>query len=112
MTGVQTCALPISPLARTAIATGGTARALRKVVGTTLDAESLSSATRKLAKRSSRSIEETYGVDQARAQTLTAGTLILGEVQKRLGVPLEIGRGGIREGAALIALDELAEAVG
>jgi len=27
-------------------------------------------------------------------------------------VPLEIGRGGIREGAAFIALDELAEAVG
>jgi exopolyphosphatase / guanosine-5'-triphosphate,3'-diphosphate pyrophosphatase len=100
------------PLARTAIATGGTARALRKVVGTTLDAESLSSAARKLAKRSSRSIEETYGVGQARAQTLTAGTLILGEVQNRLGMPLEIGRGGIREGAALIALDELAEAVG
>ena len=50
------------PLARTAIATGGTARALRKVVGTTLDAESLSSAARRLAKRSSRSIEETYGV--------------------------------------------------
>ena len=100
------------PLARTAIATGGTARALRKVVGTTLDAESLSSAARKLAKRSSRSIEETYGVDQARAQTLIAGTLILGEVQSRLGMPLEIGRGGIREGAALIALDELAEAVG
>ena len=100
------------PLARTAIATGGTARALRKVVGTTLDAESLSSAARKLAKRSSRSIEETYGVDPARAQTLTAGTLILGEVQSRLGVPLEIGRGGIREGAALIALEELAEATG
>jgi exopolyphosphatase/guanosine-5'-triphosphate,3'-diphosphate pyrophosphatase len=100
------------PLARTAIATGGTARALRKVVGTTLDAESLSSAARKLAKRSSRSIEETYGVDPARARTLTAGTLILAEVQKRLGVPLEIGRGGIREGAALIALEELAEATG
>ena len=45
--------------------------------------------------------EETYGVEQARAQTLTAGTLILVEVQSRLGVPLEIGRGGLREGAAL-----------
>ena len=37
------------PLARTTIATGGTARALRKVVGTTLDEESLSSAARRLA---------------------------------------------------------------
>jgi exopolyphosphatase/guanosine-5'-triphosphate,3'-diphosphate pyrophosphatase len=100
------------PRARTAIATGGTARALRKVVGTTLDAETLSSASRKLAKRSHRSIAETYRVDRARARTMVAGTLILTEVHKRLGVPLGIGRGGIREGAALLALEELAAATG
>jgi len=34
------------------------------------------------------------------------------EVQRRLGIGLQVGRGGIREGAALLALDELAEATG
>jgi exopolyphosphatase/guanosine-5'-triphosphate,3'-diphosphate pyrophosphatase len=98
------------PLARTAFATGGTARALRKVVGGGLDADALSSAARALAKRSRRSIARTYGVDPARARTLLAGTLILGEVQQRLGIELEVGRGGIREGAALLALDDVAAA--
>jgi exopolyphosphatase/guanosine-5'-triphosphate,3'-diphosphate pyrophosphatase len=100
------------PLARAAVATGGTARALRKVVGPTLDAPALEEGTRKLAKRSSRSISSDYGVDRARARTLLAGTMILAEVQRRLGTALEVGRGGIREGAALIALNELAEATG
>lgn len=98
------------PLARSAFATGGTARALRNVAGASLDAAVLSSAAKALAKRSRRSITRTYGVDPARARTLLAGTLILGEVQQRLGVALEVGRGGIREGAALLALEDLAAA--
>src|SRR5438270_738842 len=94
------------PLARMAIATGGTARALRRIVGATLEPETLASAARKLAKRSDRAIANDYGVDRARARTLLAGTLILAEVQRRLGIGLQVGRGGIREGAALLALDE------
>jgi exopolyphosphatase/guanosine-5'-triphosphate,3'-diphosphate pyrophosphatase len=100
------------PLALAGIATGGTARALRRVVGATLEPETLASAARKLAKRSDRAIANDFGVDRARARTLLAGTLILMEVQRRLGIVLQVGRGGIREGAALLALDELAEATG
>lgn len=100
------------PLALAAIATGGTARALRRIVGTTLEPETLSSAARKLAKRSDRAIATDYGVDRARARTLLAGTLILMEVQRRLGIGLQVGRGGIREGAALLALEEIAVATG
>jgi exopolyphosphatase / guanosine-5'-triphosphate,3'-diphosphate pyrophosphatase len=98
------------PLAGSAYATGGTARALRKVAGSNLDADVLSVAARALARRSRRSIVRTYAVDPARARTVLAGTLILGEVQRRLGLALEIGRGGIREGAALLALEDLAAA--
>ena len=100
------------PLALAAIATGGTARALRRIVGTTLEPEALASAARKLAKRSNRTIANDYGIDRSRARTLLAGTLILIEVQRRLGIALQVGRGGIREGAALLALDELAAATG
>jgi exopolyphosphatase / guanosine-5'-triphosphate,3'-diphosphate pyrophosphatase len=100
------------PLALAAIATGGTARALRRIVGAKLEPESLASAARKLAKRSGREIANDYGVDRSRARTLLAGTLILMEVQRRLGIGLQVGRGGIREGAALLALEELAAATG
>lgn len=100
------------PLALAGIATGGTARALRRVVGGTLDAETLANAARKLAKRSDRAIANDYGVDRDRARTLLAGTLILAEVQRRLGIALQVGRGGIREGAALLALEELVAATG
>ena len=98
------------PLARGSVATGGTARALRKVVGPALDAETLAAGAQQLSKRSGRWIANSHGIDRARARTLLAGTLILTEVQRRLGTTLEVGRGGIREGAALLALEELAEA--
>lgn len=100
------------PLALAGIATGGTARALRRIVGPTLEPELLAGAARKLAKRSGRVIADEYGVDPTRARTLLAGTLILMEVQRRFGIGLQVGRGGIREGAALLALDELAAATG
>jgi exopolyphosphatase / guanosine-5'-triphosphate,3'-diphosphate pyrophosphatase len=100
------------PLALAGIATGGTARALRRIVGSTIEPETLASAARKLAKRSNRAIAADYGLDRARARTLLAGTLILMEVQRRLGIGLEVGRGGIREGAALLALGEFAAATG
>ena len=52
-----------------------------------------------------------YGIDPLRARTLLAGALILAEAQRRLGVPLEVARGGLREGAASHAcLSELAAA--
>ena len=100
------------PLALAGIATGGTARALRRVAGATLEPETLASAARKLAKRSDQAIANDYGVDRARARTLLAGTCILMEVQRRLGIELQVGRGGIREGAALLALEEVAAATG
>ena len=98
------------PLALAGIATGGTARALRRIAGATLEPNTLATAARELAQRSDGAIADDYGVDRARARTLLAGTLILMEVQRRLGIGLQIGRGGIREGAALLALEELAEA--
>jgi hypothetical protein len=41
---------------------------------------------------------------------VVAGALILAEAQRRLGLPLEVARGGIREGAALALLSERAAA--
>ncbi len=88
-----------------ALAVGGTARALRRVAGERLGAHDLTDAVDELSLMSSRQIAKTFKLDRQRARTITAGTLILGEIQRRLDVSLEIGRGGLREGAALQLLD-------
>lgn len=95
------------PLPLAAIAVGGTARALRKVVGADLADESLLLAVRRLAKKPSAKIAKEYGVDEARARTMTAGALIFLEIHRRLKVPLQVGRGGVREGAALALLADV-----
>ncbi len=98
------------PRPRAALAVGGSARALRRVGVDTLGEDELSVALRKLTKRTSRKIAKDYGVDMARAKTMIAGTLILIELNHVLGVPLEVGRGGLREGASLGLLARIAAA--
>ena len=101
---------PPVPLA--ALAVGGTARALRRVEGDLLGPEQFANAVRELQLQPSRQIAKTYRLDRQRARTLTAGALILAEIQRRLNVPLQIGRGGLREGAALMLLDATVAATG
>ena len=88
-----------------ALAVGGTARALRRVAGEPLSEHELAKAVDELSLLSSRQIAKAHKLDRQRARTITAGSLILGEIQRRLGVPLAIGRGGLREGAALELLE-------
>jgi len=96
---------PPRPLA--AIAVGGSARALRRVAGDRLTEDELIASVRRLSKRRSRKIAKTYGVDEARAQTMTAGALIFIELERKLGVPMQVGRGGVREGAAQTLLADV-----
>jgi exopolyphosphatase / guanosine-5'-triphosphate,3'-diphosphate pyrophosphatase len=98
------------PFPKAAYATGGTARALRRVVGRTLDEQGLDDAITKLAKRSSRELARKYDLDERRAWTLVGGAIVLAEVQSRLGVPLEVARAGMREGVAAVAFAELVAA--
>ena len=96
------------PLPQAAFATGGTARALRKFVGWELEGEEFDAALRILGKRPSAKVAKTFGLHAHRARTLAAGVVILSCLQARLGVPLEVSRAGLREGAAIALLDELA----
>jgi exopolyphosphatase / guanosine-5'-triphosphate,3'-diphosphate pyrophosphatase len=100
------------PLPLAALATGGTARALRRLAGPELSEQELRAAVAHLARYTKREITKELGVDRARARTLTAGALILAEVQRRLGVSLGVARGGLREGGALLLLDGVAAATG
>jgi exopolyphosphatase / guanosine-5'-triphosphate,3'-diphosphate pyrophosphatase len=99
------------PRVETALATGGSARALRRLAGCRRVGEGdLAHAVRIASGKTSVELCRELGLDQIRARTLLAGTLILAEAQRRLAVPLEVARGGLREGAAFAQLSELAAA--
>jgi exopolyphosphatase / guanosine-5'-triphosphate,3'-diphosphate pyrophosphatase len=91
----------VPPGADVAFAVGGSARAAAKLVGRRLGAEDLDVVVELAARRSSAKLARLFGLDPARAETLLAGALVLGEASRRLGLPFTLGRGGLREGAAL-----------
>jgi exopolyphosphatase/guanosine-5'-triphosphate,3'-diphosphate pyrophosphatase len=94
------------PLPRAALAVGGAARALRRIVGRTLGAKQLEKALERLTRRPADEIAAAYGIELWRAETLPAGAIVLAEAQRRLGVPLVVARAGLREGAALELLTQ------
>jgi exopolyphosphatase / guanosine-5'-triphosphate,3'-diphosphate pyrophosphatase len=98
------------PLPKVGLAAGGTARALRKLVGGELGPSELEAAIGILHEQRSSRVAKAYGIDRGRARTLIAGALILEAVQCRLNVPLRVSRAGLREGAVLAMLDESAAA--
>jgi exopolyphosphatase/guanosine-5'-triphosphate,3'-diphosphate pyrophosphatase len=100
------------PMPKQALAVGGSARGLRKLLGTrNLGREELQDAVRQLRKSPSTEIAAGCGIGPERARTLLGGALILSEVNLRLAVPVVVGRGGVREGAALaLAAEQLSAA--
>jgi exopolyphosphatase/guanosine-5'-triphosphate,3'-diphosphate pyrophosphatase len=91
----------VPPAPETALAVGGSARALRSIVGSVLGADELDEVAGILARTRGGEITDLYGIDPERVRTLAAGAVILGALQERLHVPLRVVRGGVREGAAL-----------
>ena len=90
----------VPPVAQIGLAAGGTARALRRVVDT-LDADGLTEAVGELSKLKRAKIAKRFGVPPQRAATLLGGAILFAEAQRRLGLPLELAGGGVREGSAL-----------
>ena len=74
---------------------------LSRTFVTPLEREDIDVAIRKLAKRTPREASRSFGLDEGRGRVALAGALIALEAQRVLGVPLQVARGGIREGAAL-----------
>jgi exopolyphosphatase/guanosine-5'-triphosphate,3'-diphosphate pyrophosphatase len=99
----------LPPLPHSAIAVGGSARAIKSIVGAELGPAELASAVTQLARLPAEEIVERYDVEPDRVRTLPAGAVILAAIQARLAVPLRVGRGGVREGA-LLELDSRREA--
>jgi exopolyphosphatase/guanosine-5'-triphosphate,3'-diphosphate pyrophosphatase len=98
------------PLPQAAFATGGSARAVRKLVGPTLGPMELQAALKIASERSSRRLVKSFDVSPRRAQTVVAGVILLASAQRLLGVPLTVARGGLREGIAARLLTDAAAA--
>ncbi len=84
-----------------ALAVGGTARAVSKVIGPRFGARKLDELAERIVRDGAAATTSGLDVTPGRNETLLGGTLILAEVARRLDSKLEIGRGGLREGAAL-----------
>ena len=95
---------PVPGAPTRALASGGTARSLRKLVGHTLGPDELNEAVAIVTTSAPRKVARRYGVPPWRAGVLPGGALVLAEIQALLGVPLEVAAGGLREGAALTML--------
>jgi exopolyphosphatase / guanosine-5'-triphosphate,3'-diphosphate pyrophosphatase len=88
-----------------AVAVGGSAASLPRIVGPVLDDAALERALATLGAAPAAILAHRHGLAPERAQLLPAGILVLDAAARRLGMPLRIGRGGLREGVIL----ELAE---
>lgn len=84
-----------------AVAVGGSAASLRRLAGTVLDPDTTQRVLRSLCGAPCDEVSERFALDPQRVRLMPAGLLILDAAARRLGVPLQIGRGGLREGVLL-----------
>jgi exopolyphosphatase/guanosine-5'-triphosphate,3'-diphosphate pyrophosphatase len=87
------------PQPRTAYAIGGSARAVKRIVGASLGRNELATALSLLAQTPDRELVRLFDIDEERTTTVAAGAVILAALQNRLDTPLRVVRGGLRDGA-------------
>lgn len=90
-----------TPPTERAVAVGGSARSLRKLVGQELDRGTLARAVEILASAPAPEIAERFDLDPERARLLPGGALLLEALLDRVGQPIAVGQGGLREGLIL-----------
>jgi exopolyphosphatase/guanosine-5'-triphosphate,3'-diphosphate pyrophosphatase len=89
-----------------AVAVGGSATSLRTLVGAVLEYETLERAVRVLATDSISEVARRFELDARRVRLLPSGVLLLEKLSQLLGQPLQIGKGGLREGIILEMLND------
>jgi exopolyphosphatase/guanosine-5'-triphosphate,3'-diphosphate pyrophosphatase len=89
------------PPAHDAVAVGGTATSLRRLLGTELSHETLERGIRVLSVTPIAEVAARFELEPERIRLLPAGILVLEAMSDLLGLPLRIARGGLREGVLL-----------
>jgi exopolyphosphatase / guanosine-5'-triphosphate,3'-diphosphate pyrophosphatase len=84
-----------------AVAVGGSATSLRRLVGSVLEYETLERGVRVLCGDPAADVARRFELDPVRVRILTTGVLLLEKISDLLGQPLQIGKGGLREGIIL-----------
>jgi exopolyphosphatase/guanosine-5'-triphosphate,3'-diphosphate pyrophosphatase len=84
-----------------AVAVGGSAASLRRLVGDVLDRHSLARALATLTSGPAADVAARYDLDPQRVRLMPAGLLALEAAGLTLDRPLQIARGGLREGVLL-----------
>jgi exopolyphosphatase/guanosine-5'-triphosphate,3'-diphosphate pyrophosphatase len=88
-----------------AVAVGGSATSLRRIVGTVLEYETLERGIRVLCGDPAADVGRRFELDPQRVRILPTGVLLLEKISDLLGQPLQIGKGGLREGVILDLLN-------
>jgi len=88
-----------------AVAVGGSATSLRRLVGAVLEYETLERGIRVLASDPAADVARRFELDPVRVRILATGVLLLEKLSELLGQPLQIGKGGLREGVILDLLN-------
>ncbi len=88
-----------------AVAVGGSATSLRTLVGAALEYETLERAIRVLTGARVAEVAKRFELDPRRVRLLPTGVLLLEKLSELLGQPLQIGKGGLREGVILDLLN-------
>jgi exopolyphosphatase/guanosine-5'-triphosphate,3'-diphosphate pyrophosphatase len=88
-----------------AVAVGGSATSLRRLVGAVLEYETLERGVRVLASGPIDEVARRFELDPRRVGILPTGVLLLEKISQLLGQPLQIGKGGLREGVILDLLN-------
>jgi exopolyphosphatase/guanosine-5'-triphosphate,3'-diphosphate pyrophosphatase len=88
-----------------AVAVGGSATSLRRLVGAVLEYETLERGIRVLSSDPATDVARRFELDPVRVRILATGVLLLEKVSELLGQPLQIGKGGLREGVILDLLN-------
>jgi exopolyphosphatase / guanosine-5'-triphosphate,3'-diphosphate pyrophosphatase len=88
-----------------AVAVGGSATSLRSLVGSVLEYETLERAIRVLTGDPIADVAKRFELDPRRVRILPTGVLLLEKLSELLGQPLQIGKGGLREGVILTLLN-------
>jgi exopolyphosphatase/guanosine-5'-triphosphate,3'-diphosphate pyrophosphatase len=88
-----------------AVAVGGSATSLRRLVGAVLEYETLERGVRVLASDPIDEVARRFELDPRRVGILPTGVLLLEKISQLLGQPLQIGKGGLREGVILDLLN-------
>jgi exopolyphosphatase / guanosine-5'-triphosphate,3'-diphosphate pyrophosphatase len=88
-----------------AVAVGGSATSMRRLVGAVLEYETLERGVRVLAGDPIEEVARRFELDPRRVRILPSGVLLLEKISQLLGQPLQIGKGGLREGVILDLLN-------